>query len=185
MPRAVAAPRVLTDNASDTVRGIALALLAYLIWTMGDATAKLTLPTAGVAGAMLWRGVFGALTVLIVTMAQPGRAGWRLIIPVRWCRVLLRSVLSSFVSVTWYISWESMSLALPSVAPLTTAQHRAMSTLGRHERTTAHKRDSQPQTQTGEKSRCCEAQQSHHVSYSSSVAGCDVALCVDVVVTVL
>src|SRR5579872_7041267 len=37
--RIVAAPRVLTDNASDTVRGIALALLAYLIWTMGDATA--------------------------------------------------------------------------------------------------------------------------------------------------
>jgi drug/metabolite transporter (DMT)-like permease len=111
VPRAVAAPRVLTDNASDTVRGIALALLAYLIWTMGDATAKLTLPTAGVAGAMLWRGVFGALTVLVVTMAQPGRAGWRLIIPVRWCKVLLRSVLSSFVSVTWYISWESMSLA--------------------------------------------------------------------------
>ena len=53
VPRAVAAPRVLTDNASDTVRGIALALLAYLIWTMGDATAKLTLPTAGVAGAGL------------------------------------------------------------------------------------------------------------------------------------
>ena len=111
VPRAVAAPRVLTDNASDTVHGIALALLAYLIWTLGDATAKLTLPTAGVAGAMLWRGVFGALTVLAVTMAQPGRAGWRLIVPVRWKLVLLRSVLSSFVSVTWYISWVSMSLA--------------------------------------------------------------------------
>ncbi len=109
--RIVAAPRVLTDNATDTVRGIALALLAYLIWTLGDATAKLTLPVAGVAGAMLWRGVFGALTVLTVTVVQPGRAGWRLIIPVRWRMVLLRSVLSSFVSVTWYISWESMSLA--------------------------------------------------------------------------
>ncbi len=111
VPRAVAVPRVLTDNASDTVRGIALALLAYLIWTLGDATAKLTLPTVGVAGAMLWRGVFGALTVLAVTIARPGRSGWRLIIPVRWRRVLLRSVLSSFVSVTWYISWQSMSLA--------------------------------------------------------------------------
>lgn len=111
VPRVVAAPRVLTDNASDTVRGIALALLAYLIWTLGDATAKLTLPVAGVAGAMLWRGVFGAVTVLAVTVAQPGRAGWRLIIPVRWKLVLLRSVLSSFVSVTWYISWETMSLA--------------------------------------------------------------------------
>ena len=111
VPQVVTAPRVLTDNASDTVRGIALALLAYLIWTLGDATAKLTLPVAGVAGAMLWRGVFGAVTVLAVTVAQPGRAGWRLIIPVRWKLVLLRSVLSSFVSVTWYISWVSMSLA--------------------------------------------------------------------------
>ena len=81
--------------------------------------------------------------------------------------------------------WESMSIALPSVAPLTTAQHRAMSTLGRHERTTAHKRDSQPQTQTGKKSRCCEAQRCHELSSRSSVAECDVALCVDGVVTVL
>jgi drug/metabolite transporter (DMT)-like permease len=111
MPRVAVAPRVLTDNAADTVHGIALALLAYLIWTLGDATAKLTLPTVGVAGAMLWRGVFGALTVLAVTMAQPSGTGWRMIIPVRWKLVLLRSVLSSFVSVTWYISWVTMSLA--------------------------------------------------------------------------
>ena len=42
VPQAVAAsPRVLSDNASDTLRGIGLALLAYLIWTLGDATATL------------------------------------------------------------------------------------------------------------------------------------------------
>ena len=41
---AVSAPRVLTDNASDTMRGIALAVLAYLIWTLGDTTAKWVLP---------------------------------------------------------------------------------------------------------------------------------------------
>ncbi len=113
MSRAVAArvPRVLTDNASDTVRGIALVVLANLIWTLGDATAKWALPTVGVADAMLWRGVFGAVTVLAVTLAQPGRAGWRLILPVRWGMVLARSALSSFVSVTWYFSWLSMSLA--------------------------------------------------------------------------
>ena len=29
-------PACLTDNASDTLRGIALAVLAYLIWTLGD-----------------------------------------------------------------------------------------------------------------------------------------------------
>ena len=46
VPHAVVAPvpRVLTDNASDTVRGIALAVLAYLIWTLGDAAAKWVLP---------------------------------------------------------------------------------------------------------------------------------------------
>ena len=54
---------MLTDNAADTVRGIALAVLAYLIWTLGDAAAKWVLPSVGVAGAMLWRGVFGAVTV--------------------------------------------------------------------------------------------------------------------------
>ena len=70
VPHAIVArvPRVLTDNASDTVRGIALAVLAYLIWTLGDATAKWTIPTAGVAGAMLWRGVFGLATVVAVTV---------------------------------------------------------------------------------------------------------------------
>ena len=46
VPQVVAAPapRVLTDNASDALRGIALAVLAYLIWTLGDATAKVDPP---------------------------------------------------------------------------------------------------------------------------------------------
>ncbi len=107
----VAARRVLTDNATDTLRGIALAVLAYLIWTLGDATAKWSLPTAGVAGAMLWRGVFGMTTVLAVTVGRPGGEGWRRLVPVRWSLVLWRSALSSFVSVTWYLSWHTMSLA--------------------------------------------------------------------------
>jgi drug/metabolite transporter (DMT)-like permease len=112
VPQAVAAPpRVLSDNASDTLRGIGLALVAYLIWTLGDATAKLALPSAGVAGAMLWRGVFGAVTVLAITLGWAGRPGLRRLIPRRPGLVLARSLLSSFVSVTWYISWLSMSLA--------------------------------------------------------------------------
>jgi drug/metabolite transporter (DMT)-like permease len=104
---AMAAPRVLTDNASDTLRGIALAVLAYMIWTLGDATAKWVLPEVGVAAAMLWRGVFGVLSVLAITAPL----GWRRLIPRRWMLVLTRSVLASFVSVTWYYSWLSMSLA--------------------------------------------------------------------------
>ena len=113
VPQAVAAPapRLLTDNASDTLRGIALVVLANLIWTLGDATAKLVLPSIGVAAAMLWRGVFGMATVAAVTMARPHATGWRRLMPRRWGLVLARSALSSFVSVTWYISWLSMSLA--------------------------------------------------------------------------
>ena len=82
---------------------------------------------------------------------------------------------------------ERVRLALPSVAPPTTAQHRALSLGARHVEVanSGQRTRLSPQLQTGEKSRCCEAQQSHHVSYSSSVAGCDVALCVDGVVTVL
>lgn len=113
VPRAVAAPapRLLTDNASDTLRGIALVVLANLIWTLGDATAKWALPSVGVAGAMMWRGVFGMATVAAVTAGQPEATGWRRLMPRRWGLVLARSALSSFVSVTWYISWLSMSLA--------------------------------------------------------------------------
>ena len=112
-PPAIAAavvPRVLTDNASDTVRGITFAVLAYMIWTLGDATAKLVLPEVGIAAAILWRGVFGAIMVLGMTMGWGG-SGWRRLMPQRWRLVLVRSVLSSFVSVAWYVSWLSMSLA--------------------------------------------------------------------------
>src|SRR5690349_15817454 len=93
---AAAAPRVLTDNATDTVRGIAYAVLANMIWTLGDATAKWVLPDVGVAGAMLWRGVFGMVTVAAVTGGQ-GAAGWRRLVPRRWGLILARSALSSFV----------------------------------------------------------------------------------------
>jgi drug/metabolite transporter (DMT)-like permease len=112
VPHAVAAPapRVLTDNAADAVRGIALAVLAYLIWTLGDVSAKWVLPSVGVAGAMMWRGIFGLATVAAVTV-RPGTLGWRMLVPHRWGLVLARSILSSFVSVCWYISWLSMSLA--------------------------------------------------------------------------
>jgi drug/metabolite transporter (DMT)-like permease len=113
VPRVVAAPapRVLSENASDTVRGIALVVLCYLIWTLGDAAAKWVLPTVGVAGAMLWRGVFGLLTVAAITMSWGGAVGARRLLPRRWGLVLIRSALSSFVSVAWYISWLSMGLA--------------------------------------------------------------------------
>ena len=107
----VSAPRTLTDNASDTVRGIALVVLANLIWTAGDTTAKWVLPSLGVAVVMLWRGIFGMATVAAATTAQWGGIGWRRLVPRRWGLVLARAALSAFVSLTWYISWLSMNLA--------------------------------------------------------------------------
>jgi len=86
-------------------------VLANLIWTLGDATAKWALPTVGVAGAMMWRGIFGLVTVAALTMGRLDATDLRQLIPRRWGLVLARSGLSSFVSVTWYISWLSMSLA--------------------------------------------------------------------------
>ena len=110
--RAIAAaviPRALVEDARSTVLGIGFAVLANLMWTLGDTAAKWAIPVAGVGGAMLWRGVFGAVVVAGVAATQDD--GMRRIIPVRWGLVTLRSVLSAFVSITWYVSWRKMSLA--------------------------------------------------------------------------
>ena len=114
--------RVQTDTPADTVRGIALAALAYVIWTLGDTAAKWVLPSAGVALAMFWRGIFGAMTVAAVAAAsQPGSIS-RMLRPVRWQLVMVRSAISSFVSIVWYIAWEQMNLidtyAVGFTAPL-------------------------------------------------------------------
>ena len=53
--------RALTDNAADTVRAILLVTVSYLILTIGDTAAKWAILGSGVAWAMLWRGVFGAV----------------------------------------------------------------------------------------------------------------------------
>jgi drug/metabolite transporter (DMT)-like permease len=108
---AAVALRPLTDNAADTVRGIALAVLAYLVLTLGDVVAKSALVAAGVGGVMLGRGIFGAAAVLTVAAARPGPAGWRRVLPVRRGWVLARAGLAAFVSVSWYNSWRVMALA--------------------------------------------------------------------------
>ena len=101
--------RPLVEDARSTVFGIGFAVLANLMWTLGDTAAKWAIPVAGIGGAMLWRGVFGAVVVAGVAGLQPN--GWRRVVPVRWGLVTLRSVLSAFVSITWYVSWRRMSLA--------------------------------------------------------------------------
>jgi drug/metabolite transporter (DMT)-like permease len=108
---AVAAPGVLTDTASDTLRGIGFVVVAYFLLTVGDVATKLVLPEAGVAGAMIGRGVFGTLGIAGLALAQPVPQPWRMLLPKRWGMVLLRAALSAFVSLTWYIAWRTMSLA--------------------------------------------------------------------------
>jgi drug/metabolite transporter (DMT)-like permease len=108
---AVAAPGVLTDTASDTLRGIGFVVVAYFLLTVGDVATKLVLPEAGVSGAMIGRGVFGTLGIAGLALAQPISQPWRMLVPKRWGMVLLRGGLSSLVSLTWYIAWRTMSLA--------------------------------------------------------------------------
>lgn len=111
------AVRILRDDGADAVRGILLVVFAYLIMTAGDVTAKWMLPAVGVGGIMLWRGVFGALTVFAVAASsdEPGPAsraiGWQRLIPVRPRMVALRSLCGVFSSFAWYVAWRSMSLA--------------------------------------------------------------------------
>jgi drug/metabolite transporter (DMT)-like permease len=103
--------RVLTDNAADTVRGILLVALSYLILTLGDTAAKWAILSTGVAWAMLWRGAFGAATVVALAASSRGTSGLARFRPVRWKLVALRSTLSSCATVTWYLSWRHMRLA--------------------------------------------------------------------------
>jgi drug/metabolite transporter (DMT)-like permease len=103
--------RALTDNAADTVRGILLVALSYLILTIGDTAAKWAIITSGVAWAMLWRGAFGGVTVAAFTGWTQGTEGLARFRPVRWKTVALRSGLSSFTTITWYLSWQHMQLA--------------------------------------------------------------------------
>lgn len=107
--RAGPAPLPLVEDARSTVLGIGLAVLANLMWTLGDTAAKWAIPVAGVGGAMVWRGLFGAVVVIAVAGTQP--QGWRRLVPVRWGLITARSLLSAFVSITWYVSWRRMSLA--------------------------------------------------------------------------
>jgi drug/metabolite transporter (DMT)-like permease len=103
--------RALTDNATDTVRGIALVSVSYLILTIGDTAAKWAILASGVAWAMLWRGTFGAVAVAAFTVTTQGSGGLARFRPVRWKMVALRSGMSSFTTIAWYLSWRHMRLA--------------------------------------------------------------------------
>jgi drug/metabolite transporter (DMT)-like permease len=111
LSRAVVAGRVLTDNAADTIRGIGLVALSYAVLSLGDASAKWAILSAGVAWVLMWRGLFGSAAILAVTAYRGDSGGWRRVVPVRWKTVMLRAALSSFTTAAWYLSWRHMQLA--------------------------------------------------------------------------
>jgi drug/metabolite transporter (DMT)-like permease len=106
--------RVLRDTGADTVRGIAVVCLAYLLMTVGDTAIKWSLPAVGLAGVMIGRAAFGLPTVALLAClpGAPGPGGWRRLLPVRWRMVVLRSLIHAFASLTWYLAWQMhMTLA--------------------------------------------------------------------------
>ena len=104
-----AGPRALRDSGADTVRGIVLITVCYFIMTFGDVAVKFALPMAGLSAAILFRGALGAATVFAIT-ARGGRAGLARLMPVRRGLVFWRSILQAMVGITWFASWETMTL---------------------------------------------------------------------------
>ncbi len=101
--------RELRDSGADTVRGIAIVNLCFLLLTLGDVATVFALPVMGVVGAMIGRGLVGAAVVAVVATRQPG--GLRLLRPTRRGLVAFRSIIHACASLTWYIAW-SWSLGL-------------------------------------------------------------------------
>ncbi len=101
--------RALRDSGAETVRGIALANLCFLLLTLGDVATVLALPVMGVVGAMAGRAVVGASVVAALALGRPD--GLRRLRPVRSRLVAFRSTIHALASLTWYVAW-SWSLGL-------------------------------------------------------------------------
>lgn len=98
------------------MRGLAIALTGFVIITLADVAVKYALPTVGVAGALLWRGLAGGLSVAILSR---GRG----LMPRNTKLILARSALHCCTAIPWYIVWMSGygladSYAIAAVAPL-------------------------------------------------------------------
>lgn len=108
-------PERLTSGEA-AVRGLAFAFMGYAVITCADAAVKAMLPVIGVAGAMLWRGCMGALSVAVL-------AGFRGLWPRRPGLLFGRSAMHCVVSVIWYFVWMSGfgladSYAVAAASPL-------------------------------------------------------------------
>ncbi|WP_376094191.1 EamA family transporter [Roseomonas sp. CCTCC AB2023176] len=106
--------------ADPAFKGVAIIALGFLIITASDALVKWTLPEIGVGGAMLARGIFGALTIAAVSGALTGRTSLR---PNNRRLIAWRSVLHTAVTIAYYLAWFSGmpladSYAITAVTPL-------------------------------------------------------------------
>ncbi len=103
-------------SGEDALRGLALCAMGYAVVSCADAAVKWALPEIGVAAALLWRGVAGAVVVAILAR---GRGLW----PRRKPLLALRSLLHTTVSAAWYFAWIlgvtlADSYAVAAAAPL-------------------------------------------------------------------
>jgi drug/metabolite transporter (DMT)-like permease len=89
---------VLPARRDDAVRGILLVAAGYVIIACSDAAVKWALPQVGIAAAMLWRGVFGAIAVAVLARGAVLR-------PVNRRLIATRSLLHCVVSCAFYAAW--------------------------------------------------------------------------------
>nr|WP_305123146.1 DMT family transporter [Roseomonas sp. GC11] len=72
--------------------------LGYAVIAGADAAVKWAMPQVGPAMAMVWRGIFGALAILLLARGAPLR-------PVNGRLILWRSLLHCVVTIGFYIAW--------------------------------------------------------------------------------
>jgi len=111
-----AGPALSIPTGAESVRGIFLICIAYLVVTGADVAVKWALPEVGVSLAMLVRGVVGTAAVAIIVR---GRG----LLPKNKHLLALRSLLHCCVSATWYWAWQRAvpladSYAIACAAPL-------------------------------------------------------------------
>ncbi|MFC0409313.1 DMT family transporter [Roseomonas elaeocarpi] len=108
------------NRLDNTVKAIGLVTLSYLLNTFSDAALKWVLPEVGSAGAMFWRGCFGALSVLL--LGQSWRRGALATLrPHNGWLLFGRGAFNCLVSLLYYVAWtRGMSLVDTYVVAATT-----------------------------------------------------------------
>jgi drug/metabolite transporter (DMT)-like permease len=120
VPSPQPAPPSPAGRVDGTLRGILLILTGYLFIAFSDAAVKWVVPQVGTGAAMMWRGIFGAITMAVVARATYRGVSLR---PVNVRLITTRSLLHCVVTVAFYVAWAhglplAETYALSSVSPL-------------------------------------------------------------------